>query len=289
MIPSTGHERRKPAPPRAGSSRNKKVVDGHMARKRFGQNFLNDDRVIQQIVSSFQPSRDQNVVEIGPGLGALTKFLLPALGRLQVVELDRDLAARLPVTLAGMGELIVHSGDALNFDFNQLAQVPGACDLRVIGNLPYNISTPLIFHLLAQAGVIRDMHFMLQKEVVDRICAEPGSNDYGRLSVMVQYRCLPEWLFDVPPEAFTPPPKVTSAIIRLTPYATPPVPCKDERLLGEVVTSAFGMRRKTLRNALKRYPEEILLSTGVNLSSRPETLSVADYVTITNALVDAAL
>lgn len=287
MTLSTGHERTKRVQ-RDSNGRSQKVVEGHMARKRFGQNFLSDERIIQQIVTCFHPDNTQNVVEIGPGLGALTRFLLPAIGRLQVVELDRDLAARLPVKLAGLGELIVHTGDALKFDFNQLVSTVGHADLRVIGNLPYNISTPLIFHLLAQAGTIRDMHFMLQKEVVDRICAEPGSNDYGRLSVMVQYRCQPEWLFDVPPEAFTPPPKVTSAIIRLTPYATPPIPCKDERLLGEVVTSAFGMRRKTLRNALKRYPEDILLSTGVNLGSRPETLSVADYVTITNALVDAA-
>jgi len=164
-----------------------RVVEGHVARKRFGQNFLSDDRVIQQIVASFQPSTEQNVVEIGPGLGALTKVLLPALGHMQVVELDRDLAARLPNTLAGMGELVIHSGDALKFDFAPLATALGGADLRVIGNLPYNISTPLIFHLLDHVGVIRDMHFMLQKEVVDRLCAEPGSNDYGRLSVMVQY------------------------------------------------------------------------------------------------------
>ncbi len=264
-----------------------RVVEGHVARKRFGQNFLSDDRVIQQIVASFQPGSDQNVVEIGPGLGALTKVLLPALGHMQVVELDRDLAARLPNTLAGMGELVIHSGDALQFDFAPLASAPGASDLRVIGNLPYNISTPLIFHLLSQVGVIRDMHFMLQKEVVDRLCAEPGSNDYGRLSVMVQYRCQPEWLFDVPPEAFSPPPKVTSAIVRLTPHSELPYPCRDEKLLGEVVMAAFTMRRKTLRNALGRYPEEILRSTGVNLASRPETLSVADYVNITNALAEA--
>ncbi len=268
------------------SPRHSKVVDGHLARKRFGQNFLNDDRVIRQIVASFQPAPGQNVVEIGPGLGALTKELLPALGHLKVVELDRDLAARLPNTLAGLGELDIHSGDALQFDFSQLADTPGASDLRVIGNLPYNISTPLIFHLLSHSGVIRDMHFMLQKEVIDRLCAEPGSNDYGRLTIMVQYRCQAEWLFDVPPEAFTPPPKVTSAIVRLTPHAVLPYPCRDEKLLGEIVTSAFTMRRKTLRNALKRYPEAALLVAGVDMGSRPETLSVADYVNITNAVVD---
>ncbi|MEL0029030.1 MAG: 16S rRNA (adenine(1518)-N(6)/adenine(1519)-N(6))-dimethyltransferase RsmA, partial [Perlucidibaca sp.] len=221
-----------------------RVVDGHLARKRFGQNFLSDDRVIHQIVAGFQAAPGQNVVEIGPGLGALTKVLLPALGRLQVVELDRDLAARLPQTLAGLGELVIHEGDALQFDFARLG-TPGQADLRVIGNLPYNISTPLIFHLLGHSGVIRDMHFMLQKEVIDRLCAEPGSNDYGRLTIMTQYRCRAEWLFDVPPEAFSPPPKVTSAIVRLTPHATLPHPCRDERLLGEIVTAAFTMRRKT--------------------------------------------
>ena len=261
-------------------------VEGHQARKRFGQNFLNDDRVISQIIASFQPQPGQNVVEIGPGLGALTKQLLPAVKRLQVVELDRDLAARLPKTLAGMGELIIHEGDALKFDFTQLVSADEG--LRIIGNLPYNIYTPLIFHLLSSSGQVQDMHFMLQKEVVDRLCAEPGSSDYGRLSVMVQYHCLAEWLFDVPPEAFSPPPKVTSAIVRLTPYATPPHPCRDPRLLSEVVTQAFGMRRKTLRNALARYPADVLSNTGVNLSSRPETLSVADYVAITNAILDAA-
>ncbi len=261
-------------------------VEGHQARKRFGQNFLNDDRVISQIIASFQPQPGQSVVEIGPGLGALTKQLLPALEHLQVVELDRDLAARLPNTLAGMGELIIHQGDALKFDFAQL--VSQNQKLRIIGNLPYNISTPLIFHLLAQADQVQDMHFMLQKEVVDRLCAEPGSSDYGRLSVMVQYHCLPEWLFDVPPEAFSPPPKVTSAIVRLTPHAQLPHVCKNPKLLSEVVTQAFGMRRKTLRNALGRFPIEVLNSTGIDLGSRPETLSVADYVTITNAIMDAA-
>ncbi|PQA44786.1 16S rRNA (adenine(1518)-N(6)/adenine(1519)-N(6))-dimethyltransferase RsmA [Amnimonas aquatica] len=290
---------RRPAAGRASS----RVVDGHHARKRFGQNFLSDDRVIRQIVASFQPSPGQNVVEIGPGLGALTKELLPALGRLQVVELDRDLAARLPQTLAGLGELLIHEGDALQFDFSRLATPAaatqtagnegaaaghGAGGLRVIGNLPYNISTPLIFHLLSHSGLIRDMHFMLQKEVIDRLCAEPGSGDYGRLTVMTQYRCQPEWLFDVPPEAFSPPPKVTSAIVRLTPHAELPWPCRDEKLLAEVVTTAFTMRRKTLRNALKRWPGEVIEAAGVDAGSRPETLSVADYVNITNALVEAS-
>ncbi|MFX6100074.1 rRNA adenine dimethyltransferase family protein, partial [Acinetobacter baumannii] len=177
-----------------------------------------------------------------------------------------------------------HEGDALQFDFSRLA-MPAAVTqaagndgaatggLRVIGNLPYNISTPLIFHLLSHSGLIRDMHFMLQKEVIDRLCAEPGSGDYGRLTVMTQYRCQPEWLFDVPPEAFSPPPKVTSAIVRLTPHAELPWPSRDEKLLAEVVTTAFTMRRKTLRNALKRWPGEVIEAAGVDAGSRPETLS----------------
>jgi 16S rRNA (adenine1518-N6/adenine1519-N6)-dimethyltransferase len=261
-----------------------KSVDGHVVRKRFGQNFLHDERVIQQIVASFTPIVGQAVVEIGPGLAALTKFLLPAVKRLHVIELDRDLAARLPKTLEGLGELIIHSGDALKFDFNTLASAEAP--IRVIGNLPYNISTPLIFHLLSHSKLIVDMTFMLQKEVVDRLCASPGDSAYGRLSVMAQYRCLPEWLFDVPPEAFTPPPKVMSAIIRLTPHATLPHPCRDEKLLAEVVGTAFTMRRKTLRNALGKYPQSALETAGVDLRARPETLSVADYVAITHTLLD---
>lgn len=261
-----------------------KAVEGHVARKRFGQNFLHDERVIAQIVASFAPIPGQSVVEIGPGLAALTKFLLPAVERLQVIELDRDLAARLPNTLAGLGELIIHEGDALKFDFTDIAspEMP----IRVIGNLPYNISTPLIFHLLSHSELIVDMTFMLQKEVIDRLCAGPGDSAYGRLSVMTQYRCQPEWLFDVPPEAFNPPPKVMSAIIRLTPHAALPHPCRDEQLLGEVVGTAFTMRRKTLRNALGKYPSTALERAGVNLGARPETLSVADYVAITHALLD---
>lgn len=261
-----------------------KAVEGHVVRKRFGQNFLHDERVIQQIVASFTPIPGQSVVEIGPGLAALTKFLLPAVKRLHVIELDRDLAARLPKTLAGLGELIIHEGDALKFDFSTLASADAP--IRVIGNLPYNISTPLIFHLLSHSELIVDMTFMLQKEVVDRLCSGPGDSAYGRLSVMTQYRCLPEWLFDVPPEAFNPPPKVMSAIIRLTPHAVLPHPCRDEKLLGEVVGTAFTMRRKTLRNALGKYPASALEKAGVNLGARPETLSVADYVAITHALLD---
>lgn len=260
-----------------------RLVDGHFARKRFGQNFLTDHNVIERIVAAFGPRPEQTVVEIGPGLGALTQYLLPKLGRLQVVELDRDLAARLPETLAGMGELTIHEADALKFDFSTIS--PGPAGLRVIGNLPYNISTPLIFHLLEHADSIADMHFMLQKEVVDRMCAEPGSGDYGRLSVMLQYRCQVDFLFQVPPGAFSPPPKVDSAIVRLTPHATKPYICTDENLLQQVVSTAFTMRRKTIRNALKAYAEPATLEAmGLDLSLRPEALSVADYVHIANVL-----
>ncbi len=264
-------------------------LDGHTARKRFGQNFLTDDRIIEHIVASFGPEPGQSVVEIGPGLAALTRLLLPALGALQVVELDRDLAQRLPKTLAGLGTLQVHQGDALQFDFRALvAHDPAHRPLRLIGNLPYNISTPLIFHLLACADVVQDMTFMLQKEVVDRLCAEPDTADYGRLSVMVQYHAQADALFTVPPEAFTPPPKVTSAIVRLTPWVQKPVVCRDEALLSTVVTAAFSMRRKTLRNALARYPAEALASSGVDLGARAETLAVADFVALTHALMEAS-
>lgn len=261
------------------------VVDGHQARKRFGQNFLHDERVIAQIVASFQPVPGQHVVEIGPGLGALTCVLLPALKRLHVVELDRDLAARLPVTLLGLGEIIIHEGDALKFDFNTIASTD--TPVRVIGNLPYNISTPLIFHLLSFHARIADMTFMLQKEVVDRLCAQPRDSSYGRLSIMTQYYCQAEWLFDVPPTAFNPPPKVMSAIVRLTPHRTLPHPCRDEQLLAKVVSTAFMQRRKTLRNALSSFPLPALEAAGTDLSARPETLSVADYVAITHAIMDA--
>ena len=168
-------------------------LQGHKARKRFGQNFLQDDTIIQRIIQLFAPQVGQNVVEIGPGLGAITKYLLPALQKLHVVELDRDLAARLPTTLAGLGELDLHQADALGFDYRQFVQ--DGQKLRVIGNLPYNISTPLIFHLLSYADTISDMAFMLQKEVVDRLGAEPDTADYGRLSVMVQYRCQVDYCF----------------------------------------------------------------------------------------------
>lgn len=267
---------------KTGSKKNRQV-DGHTARKRFGQNFLTDERIISQIVSAFAPERGQNVVEIGPGLGAITRELIAALGRVQVVEVDRDLAAALPIRLMNEGELIVHQGDALKFDFAALASQPH--ELRVIGNLPYNISTPILFHLLDQVHAIADMTFMLQKEVVERMVAAPGSGDYGRLSVMLQYRCEVDWLLGVPPESFSPPPKVDSAVVRLRPYRTPRYNCTDEKRLQSLLTAAFNMRRKTLRNALRGQgsPEQFE-AAGIDLSLRPEEVDVGTWVTLSNLL-----
>lgn len=265
------------------TNRSSRQVDGHFARKRFGQNFLTDERVIQGIVSAFAPERGQNVVEIGPGLGAITRELLAALGRLQVVEVDRDLAAALPIRLMNEGELVIHQADALRFDFRALARGPH--DLRVIGNLPYNISTPILFHLLEQADAIADMTFMLQKEVVERMVAEPGSGDYGRLTVMLQYRCEVEWLLHVPPESFSPPPKVDSAVVRLRPYRTPRYNCDNPKQLQQLLTTAFNMRRKTLRNALKGLGDpDFFEAAGIDLRLRPEEIDVATWVRLGNLL-----
>lgn len=265
------------------SGKSSKQVDGHFARKRFGQNFLTDERIISRIVSAFAPVRGQNVVEIGPGLGAITRELLAALGRIQVVEVDRDLAAALPVRLLNEGEITVHQADALKFDFAALATQPH--ELRIIGNLPYNISTPILFHLLTQIDAIADMTFMLQKEVVERMVAAPGSGDYGRLSVMLQYRCEVEWLLDVPPESFSPPPKVDSAVVRLRPHPTPRYNCVDEKRLQSLLTAAFNMRRKTLRNALRGQGSAAQFeAAGIDLGLRPEEVDVGTWVTLSNLL-----
>ncbi|MFZ5724563.1 MAG: 16S rRNA (adenine(1518)-N(6)/adenine(1519)-N(6))-dimethyltransferase RsmA [Pseudomonadota bacterium] len=256
-------------------------VDGHRARKRFGQNFLHDPNIIARIVKSIDARPGEAVVEIGPGLGALTAPLVAAAGRLDVVEIDRDLAPRIAERFGAQVE--VHQADALKFDFAALAQQRGQ-QLRVVGNLPYNISTPLVFHLLDSAARIRDMHFMLQKEVVDRMGAAAGDDDYGRLSVLLQYRCRVEPLFNVPPEAFNPRPKVQSAIVRLLPR--PPLrAARDERLLSQLVTAAFSQRRKTLRNAVRSLLDEpAIVACGIDPGVRPETLDVAAFV----ALADAA-
>lgn len=260
----------------------------HRARKRFGQNFLHDRAVIARIVRSIGPRPGDRLVEIGPGLGALTLPLLEAAGRLEVVELDRDLIPRLRTLCAGAGELTIHSADALKFDFCTLAERDGHGKLRLAGNLPYNISTPLIFHLLNQARCIQDMHFMLQKEVVERLAAPPGGGDYGRLSVMVQYRCAVEHLFNVPPGAFTPVPKVDSAVVRLAPHATPPVAVQDEAALARVVQAAFSLRRKTLRNSLKGLLDAAAIeAAGIDPQRRAETLSLAEFAALANQLPGA--
>ncbi|PKM42948.1 MAG: 16S rRNA (adenine(1518)-N(6)/adenine(1519)-N(6))-dimethyltransferase [Gammaproteobacteria bacterium HGW-Gammaproteobacteria-1] len=251
----------------------------HKARKRFGQNFLHDRHVIDRIVRAIHPKAGERLVEIGPGLGALTLPLLQAAGRLEVVELDRDLIPKLAEQCAGKGELLIHSADALKFDFCSLA-TDGK--LRLAGNLPYNISTPLIFHLLDQARCIDDMHFMLQKEVVERLAAKPDTSDYGRLSVMVQFRCKVEQLFIVPPGAFTPAPKVESAIVRLEPYAEPPVNV-DASVLEKLVAQAFGQRRKTLRNTLKGLLDaEAIEAAGIDPQRRAETLSLQEFAALAN-------
>jgi 16S rRNA (adenine1518-N6/adenine1519-N6)-dimethyltransferase len=254
----------------------------HRPRKRFGQNFLHDPAVIHRIVEAIQPATGQAMVEIGPGECALTRELLPRLGRLDVVELDRDLIPRLQSTCSGLGELRIHQTDALKFDFCSLS--PGPHQLRVVGNLPYNISTPLLFHLLDNNQCIRDMHFMLQKEVVERITAQPGNGHYGRLSVMLQYYCATEMLFTVGPGAFRPAPKVDSAVIRLTPHTSPPVDV-DPAQLSQLVRRAFTQRRKTLRNNLKGLLDTAMIeSAGIDPGLRPERLSLVEFARLANLI-----
>lgn len=255
----------------------------HIPRKRFGQNFLVDDGIIAGIVEAVRPQRGDAVVEIGPGLGALTTPLLERLDRLHVIEIDRDLIARLR-GLHAPERLVIHEGDVLEFDFAALDD-----PLRVVGNLPYNISTPLLFRLAAFAGRIRDIHVMLQKEVVERMVAAPGDAEFSRLSVMLQYRFDMEKLFDVPPESFEPAPKVDSAVVRLMPFTTLPHPARNEAMLAEVVARAFGQRRKTLRNTLKgMVTAEQLAQLGINAGARAQELAVADFVRIADALAAPA-
>ncbi|WP_108652197.1 16S rRNA (adenine(1518)-N(6)/adenine(1519)-N(6))-dimethyltransferase RsmA [Dongshaea marina] len=264
-----------------------KVHMGHTARKRFGQNFLHDPMVIDQIVAAIHPQRHQQLVEIGPGLGALTEPVSASVDKLHVVELDRDLAARLEEHPVLSPRLEIHQIDAMKFDFGSLQH--GDEKLRVFGNLPYNISTPLIFHLFEFADKISDMHFMLQKEVVQRLAAGPGSKTYGRLSVMAQYYCRVIPVLEVGPGAFKPAPKVTSAVVRLEPYDVPPYPAKDVRLLERICREAFNQRRKTLRNCFKHLMSESELEAlGINPVQRPEQLSLEQFVTIANYLADKA-
>lgn len=259
----------------------------HQARKRFGQNFLVDQRIINHIVRSIRPSAQDNLVEIGPGKGAITALLLNSCPNLNVVELDRDLIPILMATFSNFPGLVVHQADALKFDFATLATA--ANPLRIVGNLPYNISTPLIFHLLSFRELVRDMHFMLQKEVVLRMAAQVGDNNYGRLGIMTQYFCQVEHLFDVGPECFRPVPKVDSAIVRLTPYVQLPHTAHNHEDLELVVRTAFSQRRKTLRNALKPLFSDVQLEElGLNPNLRPENVSLAQYVQLANGYTQSS-
>jgi 16S rRNA (adenine1518-N6/adenine1519-N6)-dimethyltransferase len=255
----------------------------HVPRKRFGQHFLVDESVIAAIVAAIAPHAGDAMVEIGPGLEALTRPLCLALAHLHVVEIDRDIAARLRLSLP-RDRVTVHEGDALDFDFGALGP-----QLRVVGNLPYNISTPLLFHLAGYARSIRDIHVMLQKEVVERMAAAPSSPQYGRLSVMLQYRFEIEHVLTVAPAAFRPPPKVDSAVVRMVPYARLPHPAGDEGRLAKIVGAAFAQRRKTLRNALKGYFSAADLERlGIDPGLRAQDLGVAQFVRLADAPAGAA-
>ena len=255
----------------------------HKARKRFGQNFLKDDHVIDRIVQSIGIQSEDKLVEIGPGQGALTREILPLVNNLEVIELDRDLILGLELLKSSYPGLNIHNADAMRFDFNQLTT--SSAPLRVIGNLPYNISTPLIFNLLDHANIIKDMHFMLQKEVVDRIVSNPGDSAYGRLSIMLQYYCRAEYVFTVKPGAFKPAPKVDSAIVRLIPHDKPPVEINDFDEFSKLVNFSFTQRRKTLRNILKgKLDVEQIEALGIEPTIRPERLSLEDFTKIANAL-----
>ena len=254
----------------------------HIPRKRFGQNFLTDDTVLHDIIRVIDPQPDDTMVEIGPGLAAMTRLLLESLQQLHVVELDRDLVARLKKTF-DPAKLIVHAGDALQYDFAAIPVAPG-CKLRVVGNLPYNISSPLLFHLAQIAPHVQDQHFMLQKEVVERMVAEPGSKTYGRLSVMLQWRYHMALMFVVPPTAFDPPPRVDSAIVRMIPLAQPLV-CEQAKL-EKVVLKAFSQRRKVIRNCVAgMFTENDLIDAGVDPQARPEMIPVERFVGLANRLI----
>ncbi|MES1964537.1 16S rRNA (adenine(1518)-N(6)/adenine(1519)-N(6))-dimethyltransferase RsmA [Psychrobacter sp. AH5] len=261
----------------------------HQPRKRFGQNFLHDTSVIRQIVDSIRLERNDNLVEIGPGMGALTEPLLAEVDAMTVVELDRDLADSLRIRIGANSHpnFTIIKANAMDVDYRKLySEEKGK--LRVVGNLPYNISTPILFHLLSYADVIEDMHFMLQKEVVERITAEVGSKIYGRLSVIMQYYCNTDYLLTVPRGAFNPPPKVTSAVFRLTPHINKPVVAEDEEHFAIVVRETFNHRRKTLRAIFKQstllptLSEDDFAACAIDPQARPETLSVSDFVTLSN-------
>ena len=265
----------------------------HKARKRFGQNFLHDQNIIERIIASIGATSEQHIVEIGPGKGALTEHLVNCAGKLDVIELDRDLIPMLQARFSACEQFSIHNADALQFDFSSL-QVPldnsAPLKLRLVGNLPYNIATPLIFHLLDTISIIQDMHFMLQKEVVERLTARPGTKLYGRLSILVQYLCQAELLFIVPPGAFEPAPKIDSAIVQLTPRKSRK---EDLRLYNEtnealadlsfIAKAAFSQRRKTLRNNMKKIlTNEQIIQCDIDPGRRAETLSITEFVALTN-------
>ena len=255
----------------------------HLAKKRFGQNFLTDQSIISSLIDAINPLHNQLIIEIGPGLGALTKPLLKKINHLHVVEIDRDIVSWMQNEYSNTA-VTIHNIDALKFDFTTLGE-----NLRVVGNLPYNISTPILFHLLECLPHITDMHFMLQKEVVERMVAQPSTPAYGRLSVMLQYHLAMEYLITVPPEAFEPAPKVESAFVRCVPHISLPFVVKDSALFAKVVLQAFSQRRKTIRNTLKDYLTDddyvqINIDAKIKIGSqlRAENLSVKDFVCITN-------
>lgn len=251
----------------------------HKAKKRFGQNFLVDQTIIADIVRAIRPEPNDNMVEIGPGLGALTRPLLQHLHKLHVVEIDRDIIARLKTDYP-QEKIVIHEGDALQFDFATLVQ-----PLRIVGNLPYNISSPLLFHFAQYAARITDMHFMLQNEVVERMVAAPSTPAYGRLSVMLQYRFFMEKLLDVPPQSFRPAPKVDSAIVRMIPLPRAEIKVGNEMLFARIVAEAFGQRRKTLRNTLKAWLTEAdFARLAIDAQLRAENLGVAEFTRIANFL-----
>lgn len=251
----------------------------HLAKKRFGQNFLTDKAIINSLIEAISPQPDDLMVEIGPGLGALTQPLLTKLSHLHVVEIDRDIIQWMQ-NFYPTDKISIHNSDVLKFNFTQIGQ-----RIRIVGNLPYNISSPILFRLLENTNQIIDMHFMLQKEVVERMVALPSTPEYGRLSVMLQYRLKMEYLITVPPEAFEPAPKVESAFVRCIPHQALPYPAKDEALFAKVVLAAFGQRRKTLRNTLKALlDDEGFSKLNIDSQLRAENLSVSQFVAIANFL-----
>jgi len=254
----------------------------HRPRKRFGQNFLIDREIIAQIIAAVAPRAEENLVEIGPGMAAITEHLVKQCPNMTLIELDHDLIDYLQHKFSDYPSLTIHYGDALKTDFAQF------CDhrkLRLVGNLPYNISTPLLFHLLAVREQIQDMHFMLQREVVDRLAACPGDKRYGRLSVMIQYHCRVRPLIPVPPQAFDPAPKVQSAVVRLTPHAKIDCPTENLELFSKLVAICFQQRRKVLKNCLHQFADHLLgLDDLIDLHQRPEQLSVRDFVLLSNSI-----